>query len=91
MGVKVAFQDGEPRNTSRAGVVIPATAIREAGSDKAYVFVVADSMVERRAIAIAGERGKDILVTAGLSGGDKVVINAPAGLVSGAKVKEAGL
>lgn len=95
MGVKVAFQDGEQSNTSRVGVVIPATAIREAGSEagseKAYVFLVVDSMVERRAIATAGERGKDILVTAGLSGGDKVVINAPAALVNGAKVKEAEL
>lgn len=91
MGVKVAFQDGEESTTSRAGVLIPQTAVTSASGNKAYVFLVVNNVIERRAIATAGERGKDVLVTSGLSGGDKVVINAPSDLVNGAKVKETGV
>lgn len=91
MGVKVAFQDAEQGNISRAGVVIPQTAISQANGDKAYVFLVVNDVIERRAVATAGEKGKDILITSGLSGGDKVVINAPANLINGDKVKEAGV
>jgi len=91
MGVKVAFQDGEQSTASRAGVVIPQSAVSNAEGDKAYVFLVVNNVIERRAVATAGERGKDILVTSGLSGGDKVVINAPSNLVNGAKVKETGV
>lgn len=91
MGVKVAFQDDDQSGVSRAGVVIPQTAISSADGDQAYVYLVVGDVIERRAIATAGERGKDILVTAGLSGGDKVVINAPSNLQNGARVKEAGV
>lgn len=90
MGVKVAFQDDDQSGVSRAGVVIPQTAINSVDGEKAYVYLLVGDVIERRAIATAGERGNDILVTAGLSGGDKVVINAPSGLENGARVKEAG-
>lgn len=88
MGVKVAFQ-GVGVNTSagRAGVLIPRSAIIESGN-KQYALLFANNTVERRAIATAGERGKDILVSSGLSGGDKVIINAPETLQEGAQVKE---
>ncbi len=88
MGVKVAFQesDGSVANSS-AGVLVPQSAVSESGG-KQYVLLVADNLVERRAISTAGERGKDILVTAGLAGGEKVIINAPAGLKTGDRVKE---
>jgi len=49
---------------------------------------VTDQTVERRAVATAGERGKDIIVTSGLSAGEKVIISPPAGLVNGDRVKE---
>jgi RND family efflux transporter MFP subunit len=90
MGVKVAFQDDVQSGVSRAGVVIPQTAISSSDGGKAYVYLLVGEVVERRAIATAGERGKDILVTAGLAGGDRVVINAPANRENGARVKETG-
>jgi HlyD family secretion protein len=92
MGAKVAFQDDEAKFAGseaidRSGVLIPASAmIESAGKD--YVLLLVDGVVERRAVASSGERGKEILVTSGLSGGDKVIINAPAGLEDGAQVKE---
>lgn len=94
MGAKVAFQDeameAAPSSASGiSGVVVPQGAlIRKDGRE--YVLLLVNGQVERRAIATAGERGKEILVTSGLSGGDKVIINAPAGLEAGARVKEAG-
>ena len=95
MGVKVAFQqeagaasgrDVAPAS-GRAGVLVPQSAVSEDGN-KQYVLLVIDNMVERRAVATAGERGKEILVTSGLSGGDRVIINAPPGLGNGAQVKD---
>ncbi len=92
MGAKVAFQEGrkqgESENTGRAGVVVPQSAVNERGG-KSFVLLVVDNMAERRAVATAGERGKDILVTSGISGGDIVIMNAPSGLQAGARVKEA--
>ena len=61
-------------------------AIGESGN-KQYVLLVVDNTVERRAVATAGERGKEILVTSGLVGGDRVIINAPIGLGDGMQVK----
>jgi RND family efflux transporter MFP subunit len=92
MGAKVAFQEGrkqgESAGSGRAGVVIPQSAVNESGG-KSFVLLVIDNVVERRAVATAGERGKDILVTSGISGGDIVIMNAPSGLQAGARVKEA--
>jgi len=87
MGVKVAFQGGSAPGPGRAGVLVPQSAISENGNQQ-YVLIVVNNVIERRAIATAGQRGKEILVTSGISGGDKVVINAPAGLENGVRVKE---
>ena len=88
MGVKVAFQGvGTQQAADRSGVLIPQSAIVESDG-KQYALLVIGDVVERRAIATAGERGKEILVTSGLSGGDKVIVNAPANLENGARVRE---
>jgi RND family efflux transporter MFP subunit len=90
MGVKVAFQQEKPgagQEVARVGVLIPQSAVSKR-DNKQYVLLVVDGVVERRAIAAAGQRGKEILVTSGLSGGDKVIINAPADLENGARVRE---
>ena len=92
MGVKVAFQEaGRDRaataSTGRAGVVVPQSAVRPEGGKK-YVMLVVNGIVERTAVATAGERGKEVLVTSGISGGDRVIINAPIGLQDGTRVKE---
>ena len=87
MGVKVAFHEGGEQQPGSAGVLIPQAAVSKDG-DKQYVWVVADGTVERRAVSSAGERGKDVLVTSGVSGGEKVIINASSDLVNGTRVKE---
>jgi len=91
MGVKVAFQQEAGRGVTpepgRGGVMIPKAAINTEGN-KQYVFLFINNVVERRAVATAGERGKEILVASGLSGGDKVIVNAPPDLSNGAQVKD---
>ncbi len=88
MGVKVAFQEeGGTRAPGQAGVLVPQSAISERGG-KQYVLLLINGLVERRAIATAGERGKEILVSSGLSGGDIVILNAPSNLETGIRVKE---
>ncbi len=88
MGVKVAFQGvGVVSSTGQAGVLIPKSAISNNGN-RQFVSLVTNNVVERRAIATAGERGKEILVTSGLKGGDKVIIEAPVDLQNGTAVKD---
>ncbi len=88
MGVKVAFQEENSKVVpGRAGVVVPQSAVKENG-DRQYVLLLVDEMVERRAVATGGERGKEILITSGITAGDKVIINAPAGLQGGESVRE---
>jgi RND family efflux transporter MFP subunit len=88
MGVKVAFQEsGAVVSQGRAGVLVPQSAVSETDG-KQYVLLVVDNLVERQAVATAGERGKEVLVTSGISAGDKVIISAPSGLAVGDRVKE---
>ncbi len=88
MGVKVAFQHEAGTATDRAGVLIPQSAVRRTGG-KDFVLVVVDNVVERRAVATTEEPGLEVRVTAGVSGGEKVIVNAPSTLQDGARVKEA--
>lgn len=94
MSVKVAFRDiGTSANASAAvtsatrSVLIPASALRQdAGRD--LVFVVANGRAERRAVSVAGTRGADTEILAGVSAGERVILEAPAGLADGILVKE---
>ena len=85
MGVKVTFL--REAETSAAPVaqsvtLVPQAAVRKDG-DSAYVFVVRQNTVERRAIKTAGTDGDRLEVVAGLKGGDQVVISPPPELTEG--------
>lgn len=89
MSVKVAFQSAaEPVVEEQPGVVVPKTAIRQRdGQD--VVWLYRDGRVERRAVKLGPARGDDVTVVAGLSTGDRVVVDAPESLKDGAEVTEA--
>jgi RND family efflux transporter MFP subunit len=88
MSVKVAFRETSGTAPSvRGGVTVPKTAVVQRG-DKPVVFVVQADRVERRAVALGAADGNDIQVTAGVSAGERVVINPPAGLSDAAPVSE---
>ncbi len=88
MGVKVAFREAiGPETASVHGVTVPKTAIHQQdGRD--VVWVVRDGRVERRAVTAKENGADDALVTAGLSAGERIVTDGPAGLADGASVRE---
>ncbi len=86
MGVKVGFQENAVEARARALVTVPAGALWEDGDD--VVWVVADGTVERRAVSVEEVRGREALLAAGLSPGERVVVEAPEGLKEGDAVEE---
>jgi RND family efflux transporter MFP subunit len=90
MGIKVRFLDDQPPPAAVANtgprIRVPSVAIQRAGSE-AYVWVVNDSRVERRAVTLGPESDGSTEVRAGVISGDELVSPVVAGLEDGAKVK----
>jgi RND family efflux transporter MFP subunit len=93
MGVRVAFLESKTAGGSQPaaprGVLVPASAIRqEDGKD--VVFLARDGQAERRAVSLGGTLGDSRQVQAGVSAGDAVVAEPPAGLKDGDAVRAQG-
>ena len=87
MGVKVAFQSDEPAEAVAANaVVVPKAAVQESGG-KGVVWIVRDGKVERKAVGLGPSNRDGQVVTAGVSAGDTLVLNAPSDLADGKSVK----
>jgi HlyD family secretion protein len=67
---------------SRAMVVIPATAVRDNA-----VFVITDDRAVKRPVKLGGTNAQGVIVESGLIGGEDIVVNPPADLKDGQKVK----
>jgi RND family efflux transporter MFP subunit len=90
MAVKVAFQErAGPAAAAPAGPVVsvPRNALREQDG-RSFVFVVQGGRAERRAVTAGGPPDGDATVQAGLSAGERVVLDPPATLTDGAAVTE---
>jgi RND family efflux transporter MFP subunit len=91
MAVKVSFLRDEPPAGQApvqavASVLVPKAAIRsEAG--KSIVFVLREDRVERRAVSAGLTTGDQVEVLSGLNAGERVVVDGPAALKDGDKVK----
>lgn len=88
MGVKVAFlgEQQPPTDTPVASIYISRDAVRT-DSEGAFVWIIRDDNVQRRAITLGGSSALGQQVTAGLSAGDRVVIGAEEELSSGQSVR----
>ena len=91
MGVNVSFLEPQQAKPAQAaqprGVRVPAAAIaRREGQDVAFV-VGDEDRVERRKLKLGASFGNDRQVLSGLQGGDSVVLDPPAELQDGGKVK----
>jgi len=87
MGVKVSFLAGEQAaGRAAAKAVVPRDAARTLDG-KPVVFLVRAGVLERRAVSLGLEIGGDVEVTAGLAPGDMVVVEGPAELRDGQRVK----
>jgi RND family efflux transporter MFP subunit len=87
MSVKVAFREtGGGTVTAIRAVLIPKSAVQsQDGRD--VVFVVHDGRAERRAVTVIDTQGDDSVLSAGVSAGESVVVDSPAGLADGTAVK----
>ena len=79
MGVKVAFlDDSEPAQSTanvQPGVLVPRPSLREEGGAR-YIWVVADGVLERRAVDAGATQRNEVRVIRGLAAGERVVVGA---------------
>ena len=91
MGVKVSFLESAPRPdaSQRQGVRVPAAAlVQRDGKDVAFVLGD-DDTVRLRPVKPGRALGDDRQVLSGLAAGDTVVLDPPAALADGGKVRVA--
>jgi RND family efflux transporter MFP subunit len=90
MGVKVSFlRDEQPAGAAQASaprMVVPKAAVRTIDG-RAVVFVAKEDHVERRAVTVGDENGGQVDVLSGLTAGERVVIDAPAAMKDGDRIK----
>ena len=88
MGVKVAFQGADDKQSASRNLVIPKAALQQRdGRD--VIWIARDGRVEKRAVTVGTRRGDEVTVTAGLNGGEKVVVEGADKLADGARITEA--
>jgi HlyD family secretion protein len=73
---------GSPKEASKPAVYVPATAVRDGA-----VFVHLNGQAVRRAIKAGVTTSQGVRVEEGLIGGEEVILNPPAELKDGGKVK----
>ena len=91
MGVRVSFEEktrpGAVAQPRPRGVLVPAAALRKDGSDD-VVYVLQDGRAHRRAVTLGAGSGDPRPILAGLSAGESVIVDAPAGIKDDAAVSE---
>ncbi len=85
MSVKVAFRNSNPTTPGHL-VVVPKNAVLSR-DNRDVVFVVSNGHAERRAVTVTDTQGDDSVLSAGVSTGEQVIMNAPASLQDGMAVK----
>ena len=86
MSVKVAFRDTGAAAVTRT-VTVPKTAV-QSRDGRDVVFIVQNGRAERRAVTVSEAQGDATVLSAGVSAGEKVIVNAPADLKDGTAVRE---
>lgn len=92
MGAKVAFLRDENEAatvTTARRVLVPAEAVQGSGVD-AKVWVAEDGVAHARKVDVGPARGDRVEIRSGLSGGENVILGAPAGLKDGDRVRVRG-
>src|SRR5208282_5019235 len=88
MAVKVAFREtgNGPANAGHL-VLVPKGAVQSRDS-RDVVFVVQHGRAERRAVTVIDTQNDDSELGAGVSAGESVIVDSPAGLADGMPVRE---
>jgi RND family efflux transporter MFP subunit len=88
--VRVAFLEPPQNTPRRPGVLIPRLALQDKGPDQ-FVWIVKDGHAQRQTITVADYVGDQVLVSAGLKGGEAVVVDNHADLSEGERIKQVKL
>lgn len=90
MGVRVSFLEAKQPDApaQKPGVLVPAAAI-VSREGKQVAFVVAEDKALQRQVTVGRSLGDDREVTQGLAGGETVVLDPPASLADGDRVRVA--
>ncbi len=83
MSVRVAFRGA---GDTEAGVTVPRSALRSEGG-RDIVWVVREGRVRRQTVTPGDDLGEARLITKGLGAGERVVVEPPARLREGARVR----
>jgi len=87
MSVKVAFQTAGGEGKVAQPVRIPKAAVRQRdGRD--IVWIMRDGKAERRAVTVGTTHDNEVVIAAGLNGGERLVIDGADNLADGARVTE---
>ena len=88
MGVKVAFREtGASVTNATRTILVSKAAVRQQGGHD-VIMLIQNGVVERRAVTVSGTDGDDAIISAGVTGGERVVVEGPKDLTEGATVKE---
>jgi len=89
MNATVEFKsDAKPTQQAVTGVVVPTAALKDSGGKKVVFIDYKDHAVARQ-VEVISTRTTGVLVS-GLTGGEDVIVSAPAGLKDGDRVKLKG-
>ncbi len=86
MGVKVAFIDNQSAQAVADAVEVPKSALRRV-ENQDVIFVAAGDRAERRAVKVASMDNDRARIAAGIRSGEQVIVEAPADLADGDKVR----
>lgn len=88
MEVRVAFLERNPNAPRRPGILVPRIALRDKDGAQ-FVWVVKHGHAQRRTITVADYVDDQVLVSAGLSGGEAVVVDKQVNLSEGERIHQA--
>jgi HlyD family secretion protein len=88
MSVKVAFRETSETGPAAAGIVlVPKTAVQPRDGHN-VALVVQGGRAERRVVTISKTLLDDVAISAGLTAGERVIVDWPQGIIAGAAVIE---
>lgn len=87
MAVRVTFLAEPDSSTDQPTVLVPRSALREEDG-QTVVWVVKNGRLEPRPVTVTLSKGNEASLAAGLSPGEKVVVEGPARLRAGQRVRE---
>jgi RND family efflux transporter MFP subunit len=87
MSAKVAFRASGEVKAAERKITVPQSAIQQ-HDGRDIVWLVQNGRVARRSVTLGARLGDEVTIAAGLSGGERIVVDAPAGLADGSRVTE---